>query len=42
MYNEAILVGEDSEAANALVKQLPDLHQLVILYLIRFLQIFNR
>lgn len=42
LYNEAILVGDDSGAAAAVVDQLPQLHQLVILYLIRFLQIFNR
>ena len=40
MYAEAIRVGEDAELAYSLVQKLPKLHQDVLSFLIRFLQIF--
>jgi hypothetical protein len=42
LYSEAIKVGEDEVAAVAVIHQLPDLHRLVFLYLVRFLQLFAR
>lgn len=42
LYAEAIMVGEDAAAAVAVIQQLPDLHRLVFLYLVRFLQLFAR
>jgi hypothetical protein len=42
LYAEAIVVGEDREAAVAVIQQLPELHRLVFLYLVRFLQLFAR
>ena len=35
-------MGEDPEAAVAVIHQLPDLHKLVFHYLVRFLQLFAR
>ena len=40
LYAEAIRVGEDAELATLLVQKLPELHQIVLSFLIRFLQIF--
>ncbi len=42
LYAEAIVVGDDTDAAVAVIQQLPDLHRLVFLYLVRFLQLFAR
>jgi len=41
-YNEAIRVGEDPDQVSDLVKRLPDLHFIVLCFLIRFLQMFVR
>jgi len=40
MYNEAIRCGEDAALARNVVARLPDLHKIVITFLIRFLQVF--
>ena len=39
-YADAVRVGEDADLACSLVKRLPELHQVVLSFLIRFLQIF--
>ena len=35
------MVGEDADKACALIRKLPELHQVVLSYLIRFLQLFT-
>jgi len=40
-YDEAIAVGEDVDLAVSLVKKLPELHRVILTYLIRFLQMFT-
>ena len=39
-YHEAILVGEDTSLAISLVNKLPELHRVILTYLIGFLQMF--
>ena len=41
-YNDSIRVCEDAEAACGIVQRLPELHQVVLSYLIKFLQLFSR
>merc|ERR1719193_1104349 len=42
LYAEAIAVGEDTNAALMVINKLPEIHTLVLKYLIRFLQVFAR
>jgi len=42
LYAEAILAGEDTAAALAVVDKLPEIHSTVLHFLIRFLQLFIR